>query len=272
MRGTLVRCCLFALVPLAACTQNATITGSENQMSLNRDVQVPQSQSVSVEGLACSVEGGNVVVTAGTIDLRGMAVRLDFRNNQKGTHTATRTQTFDMGRVKLAGDSVSTVNRTAPDSDARVWMQLVDRDENPISDEVFIGRCGQAAGAVTTRAPVAASATLTTATRNCGRSNGPVINVATMLDVQGMKVKFIFRESEDPSAPVVATWISPAGLTLVNENQSINLAKQPSQGGVGGNPWIYATFVDSTGRALSEEILLGRCGGDMPEPTDPNGG
>lgn len=38
-----------------------------------------------------------------------------------------------------------------------------------------------------------------------------------------------------------------------------SLPKQPVNGGVGGNPWIYIQLEDTTGATVSEPILLGRC-------------
>lgn len=48
-------------------------------------------------------------------------------------------------------------------------------------------------------------------------------------------------------------------VVLIPEGETIQFAKQPPLGGVGGNPWIYVQFFDSSGNALSDEVLLGRC-------------
>src|SRR5262249_2777921 len=46
--------------------------------------------------------------------------------------------------------------------------------------------------------------------------------------------------------------ILAAGLSVV-------LPKQPSRGGVGGNPFIWIQMLDGRGSAMTDEIYLGRC-------------
>jgi hypothetical protein len=60
--------------------------------------------------------------------------------------------------------------------------------------------------------------------------------------------KFTHVTSADVTADVV---LIPAG-------QQIQIKKQPSQGGVGGNPWIFLQFSDCK-KALGGPKLLGRC-------------
>jgi hypothetical protein len=250
--------------------QNASVNVADNQMALNRDIQVPMSQTVTVDALTCSDEGGKISINGGLVDLRGLAVRIDFRNNLKGTHTATRTTIVDLGRVKLADEhAVAEAAGTSSTGNTYVSFQLVDGQENPISDEVFLGRCGEASGSVPLRSPQPAKAVVNTLSRNCGRSSGPVVNVSSTLELEGMKLRFAFRDTDDISTPPRASWIAPATLTLVNAGQQIELYKQPSLGGVGGNPFIYVTIVDATGRELSEEVLLGRCNGEPPDQSEP---
>jgi len=46
---------------------------------------------------------------------------------------------------------------------------------------------------------------------------------------------------------------------LVPPGHDVRFAKQPSQGGVGGNPWLWFNFLSDNGFALSDPALLGRC-------------
>src|SRR5205823_14949951 len=54
---------------------------------------------------------------------------------------------------------------------------------------------------------------------------------------------------EDGTIDVV---LIPSGLT-------IRFAKQPPEGGVGGNPRVYLQFLDGSGDPVSDELYLGRC-------------
>ena len=48
-------------------------------------------------------------------------------------------------------------------------------------------------------------------------------------------------------------------MLLRQEDRKSTFLKQPSQGGVGGNPWIYIQFFDEDWEPLTDLLLLGRC-------------
>ncbi|HEY3237904.1 MAG TPA: hypothetical protein VGJ84_24505 [Polyangiaceae bacterium] len=48
-------------------------------------------------------------------------------------------------------------------------------------------------------------------------------------------------------------------LSVVPLGEKIVIPKQPSQGGSGGNPFIWAQLLDGSGKALTDEMFLGRC-------------
>jgi hypothetical protein len=104
--------------------------------------------------------------------------------------------------------------------------------------------------------PVHLQAAVTTF--DCENAPGPQITFEGALSLSGIGVELIFRNQRQPGAPHerieeihTATGIA-AGETIV-------IPKQPSHGGVGGNPWISVQLVDGNGKALSNEVLLGRC-------------
>jgi len=45
----------------------------------------------------------------------------------------------------------------------------------------------------------------------------------------------------------------------VPAGESITIPKQPVLGGVAGNPFIWVQLEDGNGRALTDEVYLGRC-------------
>jgi hypothetical protein len=256
MRSTLPWSTLFALTALGCGVQDADVTGAENQMSISQDAQLPAGQRVAVASLSCSIENGNYVVTDGALDLGDVTVQFEFRNNEAGTHSASQTATIDLGEIRLTdGLRASAIEG----DDAYVWMQLLDAQNRPLSDEVFLGSCGAAEGSVETVAPIAARALVTATTYNCGDGARATLNVASALQLEDMKVRFIFRETDDASDPIVATVDSTTKLSMTSHPQQISLPKQPSRGGVGGNPWIYAQFLDAVARPVGDQLLLGRC-------------
>ena len=48
-------------------------------------------------------------------------------------------------------------------------------------------------------------------------------------------------------------------IVIIPAGESITFAKQPPEGGVGGNPRIYFQFTSPSGVPLSNEFYLGRC-------------
>lgn len=52
----------------------------------------------------------------------------------------------------------------------------------------------------------------------------------------------------------------PVGATTTTEVTGCdNSPGQPSQGGVGGNPWLWFNFLSGSGDRLGDPALLGRC-------------
>jgi len=118
---------------------------------------------------------------------------------------------------------------------------------------------GSAGGAVSvnTTVPIAASVVTSVTADGCTNHPGPFITLSGELTLGGITARLIFQNNvkgththtEDVTADVV---VIPAG-------EKIAFAKQPPEGGVGGNPFTYIQFTDGAGNAMSDEIFLGRC-------------
>ena len=78
------------------------------------------------------------------------------------------------------------------------------------------------------------------------------------LAYEGLGVQVIFRNNDNPvGGPHEAT--RSQTLSIIPPGLSFTFPKQPVQGGVGGNPWILAGFLDGGGAKVSDATLLGRC-------------
>jgi hypothetical protein len=105
--------------------------------------------------------------------------------------------------------------------------------------------------------PVRASVRCEAEASGCSNNPGPFITLTGELALGGLDARLIFRNAdkgphehiEDVQTSVV---ILPAG-------EEIRFAKQPPQGGAGGNPWIFLLFTDEHGNEYGEPLLLGRC-------------
>jgi hypothetical protein len=94
-------------------------------------------------------------------------------------------------------------------------------------------------------------------TYDCNNSPGPRIVFSGLASTGGFGVRTIFRNNmkgthEHTEEVNVDVSLMPAGSEIV-------VPKQPSRGGVGGNPFIWIQFVDEAGKPVSEEIFIGRC-------------
>ena len=118
---------------------------------------------------------------------------------------------------------------------------------------------GSASGAASVNAtvPIPASVVTSVTADGCTNHPGPFITLSGELTLGGITARLIFQNNvkgththtEDVTADVV---VIPAG-------EKIAFAKQPPEGGVGGNPFTYIQFTDGAGNAMSDEIFLGRC-------------
>src|SRR5438093_5894568 len=118
---------------------------------------------------------------------------------------------------------------------------------------------GSASGAasVSTTVTIPASVTASVTAAGCTNNPGPFITISGELALGGITARLTFQNNvkgththtEDVTTDVV---IIPAG-------EKITFAKQPPQGGVGGNPLIYLQFTDGAGNPISDETFLGRC-------------
>ena len=95
----------------------------------------------------------------------------------------------------------------------------------------------------------------------CDNSNGPYITFNGDITMGGVDARIIYRNNlkatHEGETPITAD------VTLIPKGEQIRFAKQPSHGGVGGNPWIYAQYSKqtstNTSEAITDDLLLGRC-------------
>jgi hypothetical protein len=90
----------------------------------------------------------------------------------------------------------------------------------------------------------------------CDNSPGPQITMGGKLSLGGMKARVIFSNNLKGTHTTVV--VAQYDVTLFL-GADIEIPKQPVDGGVGGNPFIYLQFTDGKGNNLSDEYFLGRC-------------
>jgi hypothetical protein len=235
-----------------------------------QQVSTPLSMPVQLQGTVsasdCQNAPGPQITLEGALVLAGVNVELVFRNNiNKDVHTLVEDVQVAVGVA--AGEQIVIPKQPVlggAGGNPFIWVQLLDTNGNPLTGEIFLGRCVQGAWPVSQAFLTPATATAILAVLDCTNNPGPYITVDGSLSFfPGVKARFIFRNNDNPvggpheATEVVDLVLIPAGFTL-------QFAKQPVLGGVGGNPWISVRFASSNSQPIGTEFLLGRCVQLMP--------
>ena len=110
---------------------------------------------------------------------------------------------------------------------------------------------------VTTSYSMPVQAELTVYEYDCSNAPGPRIAFETSLALGGITVELIFRNYENKDVHTLVEDVEVAG--GIAAGTKIVLPKQPVQGGVDGNPFIWVQLVDTNNKPLTSELYLGRC-------------
>ena len=90
---------------------------------------------------------------------------------------------------------------------------------------------------------------------DCANAPGPYITLGGNLGFGGATASFLFENNADGTHSNTQT----VNANAVANGFYITIPKQPVQGGVGGNPYIYLQYQDANGKPLSTSTFLGRC-------------
>jgi hypothetical protein len=232
----------------------ATSASGAGQASQN--VSLPASTTVTINEGDCTNSGGPQVTLEGVIRLGSICAKVILSNNAKGTHTATVVKEYT---VSLALDRSITIPkqpvRGGVGGNPHIWLQFTNGSGGAMSEEIYLGRCVQGLNVsrdLINEALINANVEAT----SCSNSGGPNITLGGEIVLSGINAKLIFRNNLKGTHTAEAT----SNVRLIAEGTKLVLPKQPSSGGVGGNPLISLQFVNcQTGATLGDPILLGRC-------------
>ncbi len=240
----------------------AATAGSPAQVT--QSFSMPVRATVTTAATGCDNSPGPYITIEGGLSLGGLGTRMTFTNNAKGTHTFSDDAHVDI-TVVPAGESITIPKQPVlggVGGNPFIWLKLEDGNGNAVSDEIFLGRCVQ--GLTNTSGAEFSSlarALATISVADCENSPGPYITLDGDLYVAaGLDAKFIFQNNDNPvDGPHEAHADAVVKVSLVPPGHDVRFNKQPSQGGVGGNPWIWFQFLDGAGAGIASQTLLGRC-------------
>lgn len=270
-RTTHILLTLLGAGALAACRDNGTsreitaaLSATATPVQVTRSFEMPVRAAVTTAVTACSNSPGPYITVEGGLSLGGLGTRMMFTNNAKGTHTYTDEAHVDL-TVVPAGSSITIPKQPVlggVGGNPFIWIQLEDGNGRALTNEVYLGRCVQGLSKGTgADFSSAARALATIAVSDCQNSPGPYITLDGDLYVAaGLDAVLIFQNNDNPvGGPHRATADNVVKVQLVPPGHDVRFNKQPSRGGVGGNPWIWFNFLDGAGVAMENPSLLGRC-------------
>jgi hypothetical protein len=227
----------------------------------NTNMPIPAAISADLSAYDCSNNPGPQITFSGGTYLGGYGVEMTFTNNMKGTHEFTDGKTVDVTLQPADGAIVIPKQPVLGGTGGNpfIWVQFVDGRGAALSGEIFVGRCVQGAGwHVTQQAVTKAAVSAEFTVQGCENSPGPFISFNSTMTSAGVTARIIFRNNDNPVGGPHQADVT-RDVTMIPAGYSVTFPKQPVQGGVGGNPWIFAGFTDSDGTALGAPTLLGRC-------------
>ena len=223
--------------------------------------QTPVHVQMSMTTSGCDNSPGPQITLQGAMTVGGLGFQLLFENNLAGTHTFTVESTAS-AVVIPAGQSVTIPKQPVlggTGGNPFISIQFVDNHNNPLSSTIFLGRCVQGPFNTNVDLSIPATATAQVSAASCD-NHGSTISLSGQMSLTGINANIIFTNNDNPvGGPHQNTQPTSVNVVLIPAGQTIQFAKQPPLGGVGGNPWIFLTFLDGRGQPVSNDILLGRC-------------
>jgi len=244
----------FVPVAAAAILAAAGLANADQQISAN--FAMPVHVNAIVDESGCQNHPGPEISMGGEIKLGGLKARVIFSNNKKGTHTVVVLSKFDV-TLLMAGQGIEIPKQPVlggVGGNPYIYLQFHDGKGNDLSDEVLLGRCVQGL-TVTADLLQDALAHANVHSEGCSNRKGPFVTLDGDLVLGGLHARFIFRNNVKGTH----TAEDSRDVAIVMDGSKIVLPKQPSRGGVGGNPLISVQFLHGDNSPIGEPILLGRC-------------
>jgi hypothetical protein len=246
------------LSTLALASSLALAGAAQASVTIQDTLSLPSSLVTKASANGCDNSPGPTITLEGELTLGGVKGRLIFRNNEQGTHERVEDVTVDL-TILEDGETIQFAKQPPQGGvggNPHIFIQFYDEDWKSVSKPVYLGRCVQGLSGASLLFAAFADADVDIS-GSCSNSPGPYITLSGELGFGGINAKLIFANSRKLSPHVRAEAVE-VGFNLV-PGDVLTFAKQPPLGGVGGNPRIYFQFLSESGKALSDEIFVGRC-------------
>src|SRR5437899_11728812 len=199
--------------------------------------QTPVHVQTSMTTSGCDNSPGPQITLQGAMTVGGLGFQLLFENNLAGTHTFT-VDSSSSDVVIPAGQSVTipkqpVLGRTG--GNPFISIQFVDNHNNPLSNEIFLGRCVQGLFNTSVDLSIPATATAQVSGGSCD-NHGSTISLSGQMSLTGINANLIYSNN-DNRAGGTHRHTRPTAVSVVPipAGQTVQFAKQPPLVGAGVN-------------------------------------
>jgi hypothetical protein len=219
--------------------------------------KMPIHVKCNVNESGCDNSPGPTITLDGTLSLGGFGANLVLQNNLKGTKKAVvETWATNIALVPL-GSAIIIPKQPVlggVGGNPHIYMQFLDGKLNPLTEELYLGRCVQGISLEGDFLnDVVGAATIQS--DGCDNHPGPVITMGGQIVLSGLKARIIFRNNVKGTH----TAQDYKDVDIIIEGTPVVIPKSPHQGGAGGNPLIFLQFLQIDETPISDLLLLGRC-------------
>ena len=234
--------------------------GLASTAQADQTLTTPFAMGITVKGTVnasdCNNSGGPEVTLGGELSLGGFQVKMIFKNNQKGTHTATVDTEREAILLPIGGSITIPKQpvRGGVGGNPHISIQFHDGKGTNLTDEFYLGRCVQGFS-ITPELLSQVIASTDVHVEGCSNKGGPFVTLGGQITLSGLHANFIFRNNVKGTHTAEVS----RDVTIVLAGSTITLPKQPVLGGAGGNPIICIQFLKGNGDPIGDVIQLGRC-------------
>lgn len=243
---------LLALTALAATAASAATVSKS----------FPQTAKVrlNVTPSGCENNPGPYIRIDGGLTLSGVGAKILLSNNVKFTHSASTEVLTDFPLLP-GGDEILIAkqpSRGGVGGNPWIYLQYLDGSGSPIGAPIKLGRCVQGLANVNGVFPIPTDATVNILSGGgCSNNPGPFVTLDGEIRLGGLGGRIIL--TNNAKFTHMASTDIAVDFVLIEDGDSRTFPKQPSRGGVTGNPIIWLQFTDGSGNAIGSPYRLGRC-------------
>ena len=223
---------------------------------------LPQTAKVNlkVTPSGCENNPGPYITIDGGLTLSGLGAKILLSNNVKFTHSGS-TEVLANFALLPGGEEIRIAkqpSRGGVGGNPWIYLQMLNGSGSPLGAPVKLGRCVQGLTNFGGVFPIPSDATVNVLNGGgCSNSPGPYVTLDGEIRLGGLNGRIIL--TNNAKFTHVASTDIVVDFVLLEEGESVTFPKQPSRGGVTGNPIIWLQFTDGSGNALGSPIQLGRC-------------